>query len=151
MISKHPPPPQSSRRWVVNLFTHEYLTLEYLPWSSYDMHMHADLLSSPWLFLHEEARGTPAIDTQVPEPFKWVQALTVWPLMLRQAWFWLCGWLSVKIHRPVYAENSNQLCFFASFIPSSVSPLSWLARQRMSNCKAACTYELRLSSTLPPH
>lgn len=146
--------PPSSRRWVVNLFTHA----EYLPWSSYDMHMHADLLSFPWLFIQMHAGGAAqgserkaCHQCSSAVIIKAVQAFRVWPLMLGEAWFSLHGWLSVKIRRPVYAENSNQLCFFASFISFSVSPLSWLATQCTSNCKTACTYELQLSSTLPPH
>lgn len=82
--------PPSSRRWVVNLFTHA----EYLPWSSYDMHMHADLLSFPWLFKQIHAGGA----AQGSERkachqcssgviIKAVQAFRVWPLMLREAWF----------------------------------------------------------------
>lgn len=146
--------PPSSRQRVVNLFTHA----EYRPWSSYDMHMHADLLSFPWLLIQKHA-GSAAQGSERKACHQYsraviikaVQTFRVWPLMLREAWFLLHGWLSVKIRRPVYAENSNQLCFFASFISFSVSPLSWLATQCMSNCKTACTYELQLSSTPPPH
>lgn len=128
--------PPSSRRWVVNLFIHA----EYLPWSSYDMHMHPDLLSFPWLVIQIHAGGAAKrSERKACHQFssaviiKAVQAFRVWPLMLREAWLLLRGWLSVKIRRPIYAENSDQLCFFASFISFSLSPLSWLATQCMPN------------------
>lgn len=73
--------------------------------------------------------------------------------MLHEAWS--CDTAGFKweyacaSRRPVYAENSNQLCFFASPISLTVCHLSHSLLHCMSNAETARIYELLLSRKPP--